>query len=179
MKTTLTAVAALTIAFSPLAAQTNSPGATTLSFVDQQNQTEVLGTDFMGTTVMTKDGQKVGDIANLVFDQNGRIELAVIGVGGFLGVGQKEVAVPFESLKSDMKNNKHVFVVDATKDQLNAAPPYKTLNDQAFNQRIAEWRTKAADSWTQLKDKAAKTYDEAKTRVNEARQPADQPAKQQ
>jgi sporulation protein YlmC with PRC-barrel domain len=175
MKTMLTAAAALMIAVSPLAAQTNLPAPSAINFVDQQNQSEVLGTDFVGTPVTTKDGQQIGRISNLVFDQDGRIELAVIGVGGFLGIGEKEVAVPFDSVKSDTINNKHVFVVDATKDQLKAAPSYKTLNDQAFNQRMATWREKAADSWAKIKNSATKAYDDAKSRMNEAKEPSGQP----
>ena len=168
MKTALAAVAALMIAASPLAAQTNSPA---IQFVDKQNNSELLGTDFIGTPVMTKGNQQIGKISNLVFDQDGRIELAVIGVGGFLGIGEKEVAVPFDAVKPDTVNNKRVFVVDATKEQLTAAPAYKTLNDQAFNQRMADWREKAAKSWAEIKNRAAKAYDEAKTRVEEARKP--------
>src|SRR5208282_5753484 len=131
MKTTLAAATALLIAVSPVAAQTNAPTAP-MSFVDKQNNSEVLGTDFIGTPVMTKDGQQIGKISNLVFDQEGRIELAVIGVGGFLGIGEKEVAVPFDALKSETVSNKNAFVVDATKDQLKTAPAFQTLNAQAF-----------------------------------------------
>src|SRR5262249_50958947 len=121
MKTTLAALTALMIATSPLAAQTATAP---LSFADRQNSSEVLGTDFIGTPVTGNDGQTLGKITNLVFDQEGRIELAVIGVGGFLGLGEKEVAVPFDAVKSGEANNKQVFVLDATKEQLQAAPAY-------------------------------------------------------
>ncbi len=94
----------------------------------------------------------------------------MIGIGGFLGIGEKEVAVPFDSLKSEMVNNKHVFSVDLSKDQLKAAPAFKTLNDQARHERIAKWRAKAEQSWADLKSKAGKTYEETKERVNEARE---------
>ncbi len=168
MKTTLAAVTALMIAVSPAAAQTNTAP---MTFVDKQNNSEVLGTDFIGTPVTTKDGQQIGKIANLVFDQEGRIELAVVGIGGFLGIGEKDVAVPFDALKSETVNNKNVFVVDATKDQLKAAPSFQTLNAQALKQRMADWRAKAQQSWADVKSRAAKAYDEAKQRVEEAREP--------
>lgn len=176
MKTTLTAIAALMIAVSPLAAQTNTPAPSAISFASQQSQNEVLGTDFWGTDVVTKDGQKIGDINNLVFDPSGRISQAVIGVGGFLGLGQKEVAVPLDSLKSEVRENKHVLIIDSTKEQLQAAPAYKTLNDQAFNQRIAEWRGKATESWNQAKDRAGKAYEDTKSQVRDATQPTNTPA---
>ncbi len=158
MKTTLAAVAALMIAVSPAAAQTPA-------FVDTQNNTEVLGTDFIGTPVTDKSGQEIGKIANLVFDQSGRIELAVIGVGGFLGIGEKDVAVPFDAVKSEVDNGKHVFVIDATKAQLTAAPVYKTLNAQARAERMKEWREKAQASWTDIKGRTSKAYEEAKEKV--------------
>jgi sporulation protein YlmC with PRC-barrel domain len=158
MKTTLAAVAALMIAVSPAAAQTPT-------FVDMQNNTEVLGTDFIGTPVNDKSGRQIGKIANLVFDQTGRIELAVIGVGGYLGIGEKDVAVPFDAVKSDVANGKHVFVIDATTAQLAAAPVYKTLNAQAHAERMKEWRAKAQASWTDIKGRTSKAYEEAKAKV--------------
>jgi sporulation protein YlmC with PRC-barrel domain len=165
MKATLAAVTALLIAVNPAAAQ--AP----LTFMEKQNNTEVLGTDFIGTPVNDKGGQQVGKIANLVFDQNGRIELVIIGAGGVLGIGEKAVAVPFDALKSDVANGKHVFIVDATKDQLKDAPAYKTLNDQALNERMKEWREKAQASWSDVKVRASKAYEQAKEKVEEATKP--------
>ncbi len=158
MKTTLAAVAALMIAVSPAAAQTPA-------FMDTQNDTEVLGTDFIRAPVTDKSGQQVGEIVNLVFDQNGRIELAVIGVGGFLGIGEKDLAVPFDAVKFEVVNGKHVFVLDATKAQLTAAPVYKTMNAQAHAERMKEWREKAQASWTDIKSRTSKAYEEAKDKV--------------
>jgi sporulation protein YlmC with PRC-barrel domain len=177
-------MAALMIAFSPLAAQTGTQPASpqtssTMNFVPEQKQNQVLGSNFMGTPVAAKGGEQIGRIADLVFDENGSIELAVIGIGGFLGIGEKDVAVPFNSLKSDIQNNKHVLVIEATKDQLNAAPAYKTLGEQKFKEQIAGWRATAAQHWTQMKERAAKAYEDAKTKLNETRQPSEQPAQPQ
>jgi sporulation protein YlmC with PRC-barrel domain len=172
MKTTLAALTALMIAVSPIAAQTTASGP--LKFADKQSESEVLGTDFIGTPVTTKDGQQLGKISNLVFDQDGRIALAVVGIGGFLGIGEKAVAVPFDAVKFETINNKQVFVLDATKEQLQAAPAYKTLSGEAFNQRMSDWRAKAQRSWTEFKGRASKAYDEAKERVEQSTKPAQQ-----
>ena len=169
MKAMLAAAAALMIAASPVTAQTNAPAP--LSFADQQKNSEVLDTDFIGAPVTTKDGQPIGRIANLVFDRDGSIELAVIGTGGLLGIGEKNVAVPFDAVKSEMVSNREVFVVDATKDQLMAAPAFKTLNAKALDARMKDWRAKAQQSWADIKSRAAKMYGEAKQRVEEAKQP--------
>jgi hypothetical protein len=169
MKTTIAAVTALLISVSPLAAEP-------INFIAAQQPTEVLGTDFVGTPVVSKDKQQLGKIANLVFDHTGHIELAVIGVGGFLGVGEKEVAVSFDVLKGDVVNNKPVFVIEATKEEVKAAPAYKTLNDQAFNERINSWRDKAKQSWGDLKAKAGHTYEEAKEKTAKAYEEAKEKA---
>lgn len=168
MKRTLTAFALLLSAAGPLAAQTGTPAPTAIQFVSEQTAGEVLGTDFVGRNVHTKDGQKVGDVNNLVFDAQGRIDLIVIGVGGFLGLGQKEVAVPFENVTFERKENRDVLVVDTTKEQLQAAPAYKTLNDQAFNQRVNEWRGKAAQAWNEVSDQAKKAYEDARKSASDA-----------
>ncbi len=162
MKTVLAALTALMIMASPVLAE--NP----ITFMEKQTSAEVLGTDFIGTPVNGKDGKQVGKIANLVFDQNGRIALAVIGVGGVLGIGEKEVAVAFEVIKPDTAAGKRVFVIEATKEQLKAAPAYKTLNDQALAERMKEWREKAKASWTDIKAKASKAYEQAKEKVEDA-----------
>ena len=71
----------------------------------------------------------------------------------------------FEAVKSDVANGKHVFVIDATKDQLKAAPTYETLNAQALAVRMKEWREKAQASWTDIKGRTSKAYEDAKKKV--------------
>jgi PRC-barrel domain len=57
-------------------------------------------------------------------DPDGKIITAVIGVGGVLGAGQKDVAVPFKDLKITERNGKEWLVLDRTKDDLKNAPAY-------------------------------------------------------
>jgi sporulation protein YlmC with PRC-barrel domain len=162
MKTTLmAATAALMIAISPLAAEP-------VTFVPEQQTTEILGSDFIGTPVVAKDGQQIGKIANLVFDHTGHIELAVIGIGGFLGIGEKDVAVSFDALKGATFKDKPAFEIDATKEDVTAAPSYKTLDYRAVRERIAAWRAKASQSWQDIKAKAGTAYDDAKERARKA-----------
>jgi putative membrane protein len=67
---------------------------------------------------------KIGDVNDLLLDKNGKIEAVIIGVGGFLGIGEKNVAVPFSSLKVTEKNGSRYLVVETTKEALQAAPGY-------------------------------------------------------
>jgi putative membrane protein len=79
--------------------------------------------DLIGQTVVNKNGDKVGKVDDIVLDANKKAVLAVISVGGFLGIGAKDVAVPFDELQPG--DNKAILMSDATKDQLKAMPEYK------------------------------------------------------
>jgi sporulation protein YlmC with PRC-barrel domain len=173
MKKTLTALGLVLLMAGPAMAQgTSTASPEPIRFVSEQTQAEVLATDFTGQAVLTKGGERIGNISNLVFDPSGRISLAVIGVGGFLGIGAKEVAVPFESLTPDTKDDRQVLVIDATKEQLQAAPAYQTLNDQRFAERMATWKEKAKESWEQVSERAKEAYQQAKGAVEGTQQPA-------
>ena len=64
-----------------------------LNFVSTQKPDQWLASKFKGTDVLGSDNQKIGDVSDILFDKTGKIEAFVISVGGFLGVGSKEVAL--------------------------------------------------------------------------------------
>jgi sporulation protein YlmC with PRC-barrel domain len=68
---------------------------------------------------------KIGDIDDMLVDKSGKITGLVIGVGGFLGMGEKDVIVPFGSIKTAKKNDKWWLTLDETKDDLKNAPGFK------------------------------------------------------
>ena len=75
-----------------------------------------LASDIYKANVYDNSDKKIGDIADLVMDPSGNIQQAIIGVGGFLGAGQKEVAFVTN------KNGKDWLVLNMTKDELMKAP---------------------------------------------------------
>ena len=62
-------------------------------FVSTQNPDQWLASKFKGTDVVGTDDKKIGDVSDILFDKEGKIEAFVISVGGFLGVGSKDVAL--------------------------------------------------------------------------------------
>ena len=78
-------------------AQAPKPAAA-MQFVTEQPASEWLARVFLGADVQNASGERVGDINDLVFDRTGRISTVVLGVGGFLGMGEKNVGVPFSAL---------------------------------------------------------------------------------
>ncbi len=93
-------------------------------------------TEIIGTRVMDPQGEEVGKIDDLVFDAEGRISFAIIGFGGFLGIGQSLVAVPVNSL-TNAEEPKH-FVLDATREKIQSAPLFskKTLDEPGWAEGV-------------------------------------------
>jgi sporulation protein YlmC with PRC-barrel domain len=69
---------------------------------------------------------KIGEIMDVLADRDGKIAVLIVGVGGFLGMGEKDVAVPFNAVQFKTKdNNKWYPVMNTTKDALKSAPGFK------------------------------------------------------
>jgi sporulation protein YlmC with PRC-barrel domain len=78
-------------------------------------------TDYYKQNVYDPSDKKIGDIKDVLIDKTGQIKALMISVGGFLGAGEKDVAVPFNAVKSTTKNNKTYLTMNASKDELKNA----------------------------------------------------------
>src|ERR1700730_13263281 len=77
-------------------------------------------------TVYDPTDAKIGEIMDVLVDRDGKTVALIVGVGGFLGMGEKDVAVPLNAVQFKTKdNNKWYPVMNATKDALKNAPGYK------------------------------------------------------
>lgn len=70
-----------------------------IQFVSTQNKNDWLSSELVGRSVQNPDGETLGDINNVVLDEQGNTVAVVIGVGGFLGLGEKDVGVRYEDLE--------------------------------------------------------------------------------
>jgi sporulation protein YlmC with PRC-barrel domain len=124
----------------PDAAQTKSP-----KFIQAQGADHWVFSKFKGTDVLGPDNAKVGSVSDMLFDKQGKIEGLIVGVGGFLGIGEKNVAidmsafevVPYRAATAGNSANApstsavsddptHVNLkVTWTKDELKAAPDFQ------------------------------------------------------
>ncbi len=93
--------------------------------------------EILGTQVNNLQGEAVGKITDLVFDDEGRIFFAVLGYGGFLGIGRNLVAVPITSLSSSSAEEPRHFVLDSTKEDIQSAPLFskKAMDDPGWTNR--------------------------------------------
>ena len=79
----------------------------------------------IGMTVRNNAGENIGDINEILLDNGGKVAAVVLGVGGFLGIGEREVAISFDSLHmTHAPDGKNTLTVNATKDTLRSAPAW-------------------------------------------------------
>ncbi|HLT99470.1 MAG TPA: PRC-barrel domain-containing protein [Burkholderiaceae bacterium] len=79
--------------------------------------------DLMGKSVVNENDEKIGDIEDIVISSDGRTLYLLVGAGGFLGMGSKNVAVPFDEFE---RRDDRILLSGYTKEQLKALPEVKT-----------------------------------------------------
>ena len=100
-------------------------------FLSEQKNDDMLASTIIGKSAYNSQDESIGEVNDLVTDRSGKILAALIGVGGFLGIGEKDVAVRFEDLKfARDENNNLKVVLNINKETLASAPDYRTLDEQ-------------------------------------------------
>jgi len=119
-KLALTAAAALltTGLVSPVMAQSASAPAQIMVAAPKGHSVN----KYYKQSVYTPAKEKIGTIDDVIASDDGQIQAFVIGVGGFLGMGEKNVAVPYRSVHAEFKDNAWYLTLNTTKDGLKAAP---------------------------------------------------------
>lgn len=140
-KQLIAACVGITVATFPALAQTSTapaspPSATSPAtpgvsssmsgqFMTEQSMNQWRASKLVGVDVYGADNQKVGDINEVLVNKDGTAEAVVVGVGGFLGIGEKNVAVPFKSLEwtTEPRATTGTTVPDATGAATGATAP--------------------------------------------------------
>ena len=87
----------------------------------------------VGLDIYNKDNKDIGTIKDIAFNPNGRASAYIVSVGGFLGMGEHYVAVNPEAVTISYKDSKWHADMNATADQLKAAPEFKYAGRWASN----------------------------------------------
>lgn len=85
----------------------------------------MLSSELIGGDVLHPQGDKIGTLDSLLFDADQKIVGGVVSVGGFLGIGAKQVALSWDAF--EVRQEERAVVVDLTKEQLVQAPSFKDL----------------------------------------------------
>ncbi|MBA5779456.1 PRC-barrel domain-containing protein [Stappia sp. F7233] len=118
----------------PAEAATASPQAATaaqmqdLGFLTQQENGQWLANSYIGQPVTNSEQEVLGDVADLLIGPNGEVTGALVSIGGFLGIGEKIVALPFDALvRIEDGSGTPRLLLAASSDQLENAPEFMTL----------------------------------------------------
>jgi sporulation protein YlmC with PRC-barrel domain len=120
----LLAIATMTAsAQTPAAPNQGGAAAQVLSAIPGES---VTVTHWYKQNVYDPGDNKIGEIMDVLLDRGGKATALIVGVGGFLGMGEKDVAVPFNAVQVTTKdNNKYYLVMNTTKDALKSAKGFK------------------------------------------------------
>ena len=105
------------------ASRQNLPAAQIMTSIPNES---VTVTHWYKQNVYDPSDNKIGEIMDVLVDRDGKVTALIVGAGGFLGMGEKDVAVPFNSVRATTKdNNKYYLVMNSTKDALKSAKGFK------------------------------------------------------
>jgi PRC-barrel domain len=112
--------------------------------IDERETGNLIGSDKVeGTAVFGADENKIGSIERVMIDKvSGRVSYAVLGFGGFLGLGNDHYPLPWHSLKYDTRLGG--YVTGVTEKQLKGGPSYRENDDWNWGDAT---RTRALDDY--------------------------------
>jgi hypothetical protein len=133
--TVIAATAALGAGGSALAQEAPASGTLDGPFegaIEMQDENSVLVSDLMDANVYNPENDSIGKIMDVIVTLDGEVEGAILGVGGFLGIGQKNVAVEMDQFAISADGDRTpCLVLNTTTDALMAAPEFISVQDRA------------------------------------------------
>jgi sporulation protein YlmC with PRC-barrel domain len=108
-------------------------GAAKGQVITEQRPDQMLASKFKGTNVIGTNNEKIGDVSDILFDKEGKILAYVVGVGGFLGIGTKDVALSPVSFQVQPATERESMKLKLamTKDELKNAVEFKPHKEAA------------------------------------------------
>ena len=120
-------------------------------FLSSQSTDQWVFSKFKGTDVLGPDNAQVGDVTDILFDKNGKIIGMIVGVGGFLGIGEKSVAIDmsaFQAVPASTGSASSVGAASADADPTNVKLKVSWTKDQLKNAPDFQYYKPAAPART-------------------------------
>ncbi|WP_158284706.1 PRC-barrel domain-containing protein [Oricola cellulosilytica] len=187
----LATTAAIALIATPMAMAQNADNATPATssvFSQERNEnmapvdgfyaadpSQILATRFIGAYIYNgtgEDAETVGDVNDIIMTQDGRAVAVIAGIGGFLGIGEKEVAVSMDQLQwTTDADGDQILVGQFSKEQLEAAPAFERDNIENRKTAVMEGQQVPANEQTAEAEQPAT---ETMEQTAEAKQPTDE-----
>ena len=119
----------------PAASSTSNPmpaSKTAEAMPTRQMPGQLLASDYLSFSVYGPNNEKIGGVNDLLIDENGRVTGVLVGVGGFLGLGEKTVAIPLGELRPN-GGTSNQLTTGLTKSDLDRAPAFVPAKMDATN----------------------------------------------
>jgi ribosomal 30S subunit maturation factor RimM len=117
----------------PTMPPSSTPSATSAAMTSTD---EFRASKLIGTNVKNNDGDTIGEMDDLIISSGDKMLQAILSVGGFLGIGERHVAIPFKDLKVTRVNNDNELFYQATKDQLEGMPKFSYDETEKMAQTV-------------------------------------------
>ncbi len=132
----------------------SAPDSSRMDFINAQGADQWLSSNFVGVDVIGPNDEKIGDVSDILFDKSGKVVGYVVGVGGFLGIGTKNVALAPSSFQvvpaaerattgaspatsTAASSDDIKLKLSMTKDQLKQAAAFETKSERDAKSRAA------------------------------------------
>jgi hypothetical protein len=107
-------------------------------FINAQQDEEMLAGTLIGTQIYNAEHQSLGEINDVLLAADGRLKAVVVGVGGFLGIGERDVAVPWPALQVSRDAEQDLVLrLEVSREQLEQAPEFTTVAERRAAERAA------------------------------------------
>lgn len=103
------------------------------NFLTQQEESQFTAERLMDMSVVNEQGEEIAEINDLVVDQDGKVAGVILSIGGFLGLGEKEVGIPWKQVS--LKPQERQVVINLNKEQLEQAPAFRSRQEVQAEQR--------------------------------------------
>lgn len=113
-------------------------------FMTKQTEDQIRSDQLVGSNIVNASDDKIGSISDLIMNQNGQVVGIVVGVGGFLGMGEKQVALSWDAVEITTAEDEASYQVKTSieKKDLDNAEPYKTEEKQQQEQQEQKQKEK-------------------------------------
>lgn len=117
-------------------------------FITDQQSSQTLASSIIDMSIHNgtgKDAKEIGKVTDLILDKDHKLAGVVVGVGGFLGIGQKDVGIPWNKI-DEMNPETHVAVVSMSKEALEKAPPFTSMEEKKAQEKQEQEKMNAQQS---------------------------------
>ena len=121
-------------------------GTAAINPVTEQKTSQFMAEKLLGSNVYNEADESIGSVEDLAVGDSGKIESVVVSVGGFLGIGSKQVGLTWDSLQREKLDGEMILRASATTEQLKEMPEFRSVEEQKAEAAAEQTRQSASQA---------------------------------